>query len=214
MKILDRLSVPFQFQLPVKGPVSLELNGVRKWIPMQEADERWTVAVDLSPGVYLYRFRVGDFVVMGDSRRTTQRVVNGEVWSILHVTAEAVPAWIERPIPTVAAIQVCRGLTETNLPLLVLERVRQTDLPVILWVHVRHVYQDALLKVLLVRPDGDLAFGGEFALESSNASADFDLKFWLSLTVEPEHAMPGTWTFIVQAEGSPVVRHQVVLQLD
>ncbi|HEY3368811.1 MAG TPA: hypothetical protein VGK74_27455 [Symbiobacteriaceae bacterium] len=194
----------FLYTLPIPGPILVQLQGIKDLLPMVQRGGIWALSLDLPEGVYSYRFHVADLVSVNDPRRSTKRQVSGETWSVVQVT-EAGPIWVERTLPKLTSVQICRGISEAGIPLVVVERVGASELPVFLWNQIDHVFQNALMQVFLVRPDQELAFGGEFLLEQSKASPHFDLKFWISISLEPSTVMPGIWTFLVQVEGGPVV---------
>lgn len=193
------MPVEFVCQVPSPGPVSIQLHGVTRPLPMSPKAGLWSLTLALAPGVYLYRFELSNGITVNDCRRTTERNLNGQWWSLLHVTPEG-PVWVDRSHPQISSVAICRGIGEMTVPLMVVDHVSVADFPVILWTHLRHVYRDSVMQVFLLRPDRELAFGAEFVLEQAKASPDFELRFWMSVEVEPSSVVVGEWKFLLRAE--------------
>jgi hypothetical protein len=172
----------------------------------------WSLTIDLAPGAYLYRFELPNGITVNDCRRTTERNLGGQLWSLIHVTAEG-PIGIDRTYPQLSGVAVCRGINDMTMPLMMVDRVHVSDFPVTLWTHLKHVYQDSLMQIFLFRPDREPAFGGEFVLEYAKASPDFDLKFWMTVDVEPSSIQAGEWEFLLRAEGGPVLRKSMFVEV-
>jgi hypothetical protein len=196
------IPVEFVYSLPVPGPLYLQLQGIKERMPMEERHGVWSTSLDLPEGVHSYRFQIADLVSVNDPRRSIQKTIGGETWSVVQVTSDG-PVWVARPVAKLGTVQLCRGISEAGLPLVAVEQVRLSDMPVVVWAGINHVFQDALLQVFLVRPDQKLAFGGEFVLDHLKASPNFDLRFWISVSLEPGSVMPGVWVFLAQLEGGP-----------
>ncbi|MGE5672481.1 MAG: hypothetical protein ACM3XM_01155 [Mycobacterium leprae] len=204
--------VEFQCQVPSTGPVALQLQGMLRPVPMALEADHWAVTLDLAPGTYLYRFELPNGATVNDCRRTLQRNLDGQWWSLLHVAEEG-PVFIQRTHPVLNAVAVCRGISNASMPLLIIEHAQPADFPVVLWTEVAHLYHDSFMQVFLYRPDREVAFSGEFVLEQARASPDFRLKFWLSVDIDWPSAQPGTWEFLVAAEGCPIARVPLFLEL-
>lgn len=202
------VSVQFVTHLPVPGPVYLQLQGVRQLLPMVREANTWALSVDLPEGVYAYRFVVSNLVTINDCRRSTQRVTNKELWSVLQVTS-AGPVWRERVLPVLAGLELCQGISDSGLPLVVIDSMRPSELPFVLWAEISHLYEDAFIQVFLLKPNGELAFGGEFLLDTIRTSADYQFRFWISINLEADAIMPGMWTCLVRVEGGSVSQRNI-----
>jgi len=193
--------VEFTLDLPLVDPVTLHLRDVPTPVTMERSDQGWRVALELPPGIYRYRFSVDDSLFLNDHRRSTQQPDGDELWSVLKVDPDQGPMWLERPRPTIKEIQVCRGVSDTFVPLMALEKTRLSDMPITLWLSIENLFSNAFLHVFLLRPDGALAFGAEYVLDHEWADAEYNARFHIGVQIEPEGFLAGDWSFVVRLEG-------------
>lgn len=87
---------------------------------------------------------------------------------------------------------------------MIVDEIRRDEMPFTVWVEV--LFTNAFVDIFCLRPDGQIAFGGEFVLLVEEAGPDFDLQFHLAIHIEDAHFMPGEWHLLVKAESGECVR--------